>query len=171
MQKFDPWAEQDAYDKAIEKGAVYTCPRTGWKFRVRYYAPWSSYPRKAAAIVWSRTEAADLHKKVTAGETLTADEQATYDRLTLETAIRGGMISWSGVAGPDGKKLDANIENMLFVFGRLRRLWSDIGDFMTKESNFGLSAPQSAKAVPGGVNAEGNSSATSDSQPEDSQDS
>lgn len=166
MAKFDPWAEQDAYDTAIDKGAIYTCPRTGWRVKCRHFQPWSPYPRKAAALVWSRPEEAAVAKKQASGAKLTPAEQELYDAATLETGIRSGIIGWSGVTDPSGKKLESSIENMMFVFGRLKRFWSDVNDFMVNPENFGLGA-QRTDRVPVGVDAEGNSSGTSDSPEED----
>jgi len=170
VKKFDPWAEQDAYDEAIEKGAVYTCPRTGWKFRVRYFAAWSPYPRKASAIVWSRPENTEIGRKMAAGEPMTKDEEAQHERAMLETAIRSTVMGWQGVTDRNGKKLEPNIDNMMLVFGKLKPLWSAIGDFAAAPANFGLAGPQSATRVPDSVSAEGNSEDTSDTSSEDSTD-
>ena len=155
---FDPWADQDAHDKAIEKGAVYTCPRTGWKFGVRYAAPWSPYLGKASALVMSRQENMDVAKAA----------QAVQARYILEIGIRSTLIGWKGVTDRQGAPLDQNIGNMLKVFGSLKRLWVDIQSFSTNPHNFGLDQEQTVTEVPPGVDAEGNSPATSDTASEDS---
>ena len=53
-KQIDPWAEQANLNTAVETGAIFTHDRTGWKFKVRYVAPWSKYIGKAASIGFSQ---------------------------------------------------------------------------------------------------------------------
>ena len=167
----DPWAEQDALDKAVEKGGTYTCPKTGWKIRVRYFAPWSAHPRKAATLVMARESVAELAKRKSAGEKLTKEEEAAHDRAMLEIGIRSTVINWQGVKGRDGKTLEFTMHNCLVVFGHFKGLWESICEFAVNPANFEIGVPAPVTDVPDGVDAEGNSPATSDTSSGDSADS
>lgn len=171
MTKYDPWAEQDAYEQAIEKGAVYTCPRSGWKIKVRHFTDWSPYPQKANAIVMARQENIDIAKKVQAGEKLTKEEEVARDNYLLELGIRSILMGWSGVTDRNKKKVEFNLQNAIMVFGGLKRMWGEVNAFAFDPANFGITVPQKGTEVPDGVDATGNSSATSDSASEDSADS
>lgn len=164
----DPWAEQDLLDAAIEKGAVFIHPGTGWKFRVRHFQPWSPYLRRAATLVGSRPEVAVVFRKGAAGEKLTPAEEAVRDNANLEIGIRSSVMSWAGVTGRDKKPLKMEIASALEVFGTLKRVWAAVSEFSVDPANYGLDKPVSATVVPEGVNAQGNSSGTSDTAPEDS---
>ena len=167
-KQIDPWAEQANLNTAVETGAIFTHDRTGWKFKVRYVAPWSKYIGKAAAIVYSRPDVAAANKIRASGETLTPEEEAILERAELELNVRATFIGWSkNVTGSDRKPLPFNIDNAMKIAEGLPQIWIAIQRFSVNAANFSI-APVSAVAVPEEVDAAGNSSGTSDLQPEDS---
>lgn len=164
---FNPWEEQDALNKAIEEGAVFTHKRTGWKFRVRHATQWSPYIRRATTLVISRNDVAEVVKKKAAGIKLTTEEEAIDAKASLEIGIRGTLIKWSGVTDRDGKPLELSVANALKLFGHMHGLWLDVNEFVSNPASFGIKEiPETS--VPDGVDAAGNSPATSDTAPEDS---
>lgn len=168
MKTIDPWAEQATLDTAVENGAIFTHARTGWKFKVRYVAPWSKYVGRAAALVYSRPDVAAANKMRISGETLSPEDEKILDRAEIEVNVRATFIGWSKtVTGRDRKPLPFNVENAVMIAEGLPQVWQDIQRFSVNAANFGLGrVPETS--VPEGVDASGNSSATSDSQSEDS---
>lgn len=164
--KFDPWGYQDSIDKAIKEGAVYTCPRTGWKFKVSHMTPWSPRAQKAATIIMARAENAEVAQKVGKGEVLSAEDEAVRDRYLLEINVMAAVLAWSGVTDRARKPMKFTTENALMLFGTLKWLWNDVQTFAVNPENYGLSG-DAVKSVPDGVDASGNSSGTSDTTSED----
>lgn len=165
---YDPWSEQAHLDTAIEKGAVYTHAKTGWKFKVRHVTPWSKYVGRASTLVYSRSGVIDANKKRLNGMALTADEQQLLDDAELEIGIRSTIIDWSkSVTGPDRKPLEMTIANAMMLASKLPGIWHEIQAFSINAANFGVSQAKTGK-VPAGIDASGNSPDTSDTAQEDS---
>lgn len=169
MKSYDPWAEQPLLDAAIEKGKVYACPKTTWKFRLRYVTPWSKYAGRATSIVYARPEVQEISRKRGANQALTPAEEEVIENAHLEIAIRSTLISWSSnVTGRDRKPLEMTIANAMTLARGLPWLWHEMQAFAMNPASFGLVAAAPTTSVPDGVDARGNSSDTSDSQSEDS---
>lgn len=167
---YDPWTEQSHLDTAIEKGSVYTHAKTGWKFKVRHVTPWSKYVGRASTLVYSRQPVIDANKKRLENLALTPDEQDTLDKAELEIGVRSTLIEWSKtVVGPDRKPLPMNVGNAMMLAAKLPAIWHEIQSFSLNPANFGVAAK--ADAVPGGIDATGNSPGTSDTAQEDSENS
>lgn len=160
-ETYNPWEEQDLLNKAVEQGAVFKHPRTGWKFKVRHVTGWSPHLARATTLAFSKPEVADVLKKRGEGAKLTPVEEATLERANLDIGIRATLIQWSGVTDRAGKPLPITHANAVLLFGHMRSIWTDLQAFAANPASFGLQTlPEGT--VPEGVDVVGNSPATSD---------
>lgn len=162
------WEEQDKLDAAVETGAIMTHARTGWKFKLRMVTPWSPHLRRATTLVTSRKEVGEMLKRKASRAKMSPADVLMDEAINLEIFVRATIINWSGVTDRGGKAMPCNAANAMTVLSKLRDVSSQVMTFASDSANYGLDAMPAETSVPEGVDASGNSSATSDTVSEDS---